>query len=173
MPRARGDNERAPVEALRRPRSARGRNAQANPGIFNDLNRKNKSVGSLDAKVLKPEEPNLCEFCNSTLTQPYDRAWEELATALRARPARGGADLHLNRLLRHETHKKLLGVHLWLVKKMGCTLIDAGRRLPNPLDLFDEKTVFLSDALLSGKACPYLYTTLFPPRMLGQQGRGR
>jgi hypothetical protein len=48
-----------------------GKPTQDEPFYFQDLNRRNKPIGSLDAKILK-SPIRICAFCNNARTQPHD-----------------------------------------------------------------------------------------------------
>jgi len=56
---------------------------QGNPLFLHNAQRRNRRVGSLDAKVLKLPG-KLWPYCNNTRTQPHDLAWEKLSGALRS-----------------------------------------------------------------------------------------
>ena len=59
-----------------------GAPTQDQPFYFHDLERRNKPVKSLDAKILKAPI-RICAECNTTRTQPHDRAWEQMSARLR------------------------------------------------------------------------------------------
>lgn len=61
-----------------------GEPTQEEPFYFHDLERRNRPLGSLNAKILKAPI-RICAECNTTRTQPHDRAWEEMSDGLRAR----------------------------------------------------------------------------------------
>jgi hypothetical protein len=58
-----------------------GEPTQEEPFYFHDLKRRNRPVGSLNAKILKAPI-RICAECNTTRTQPHDRAWEEMSDGL-------------------------------------------------------------------------------------------
>ena len=48
------------------------------PFYWHDLERRNKPVKSLDAKILKAPI-RICAECNTARTQAHDRAWEHMS----------------------------------------------------------------------------------------------
>jgi hypothetical protein len=66
-----------------------GEPTQKEPFYLHDLERPNRPVKSLDAKLLKAAI-RICAECNSARTQPHDRAWERMSDRLRARLFRVG-----------------------------------------------------------------------------------
>ena len=60
-----------------------GKPTQEAPFYYHDLhNKMGRPVGSLDAKILK-SPVRICADCNTTRTQPHDRAWERMSDWLR------------------------------------------------------------------------------------------
>src|SRR5271156_3191658 len=55
-----------------------GRPTQEEPFYYSDLERLNRPVASLDAKILQAPI-RICAECNTTRTQPHDRAWEHMS----------------------------------------------------------------------------------------------
>lgn len=60
---------------------------------------------------------NLCETCNSELSQPYDKGWERLSKILLTEPAPTFPFLR----------DGLLNVHLYFAKTLGCAMHDESR----------------------------------------------
>jgi hypothetical protein len=54
-----------------------GTPTQEEPFFYHDLHKANRSVGSLDAKILK-SPVRICAHCNNARTQPHDRTWESM-----------------------------------------------------------------------------------------------
>jgi hypothetical protein len=105
---------------------------------------RSKRIGSFDAKDLKSP---LCEKCNTSRTQPHDRAWETLSTYLGTCKPEPGTTVHARHIFHDGPTRQMLNVHLYFVKLLGCRLNAAG----TPID-----RVF-SDAILNGTAHPHLY----------------
>jgi hypothetical protein len=126
-----------------------GTPSQANPLFYSDASKSNKRVGSLDAKIFKSSS-KICEACNSSRTQPHDRAWTQLSTYLRTRePAiKPGSIVRTNRLFLLNTSTMMRYVHLYFVKVFGCHIHSLGI----PIDL----SVF-SRAILNDKLHPHVY----------------
>jgi hypothetical protein len=110
---------------------------QRDPFYFHDAARRNKPVGSLDAKVLKYSKV-LCERCNNARTQPHDLAWQDLSGYLRARipPLAAGDTFRPNRVFPYDTRRAMLNVHLYWVKQFGCAV--AERSIPIDLAPFSR-----------------------------------
>jgi hypothetical protein len=123
-----------------------GNPSQKEPFFYHDLQKANRPVGSLDAKILK-SPVRICTHCNSTRTQPHDRAWESMSDRLRWRRLTVGRWVRCNRVFRHFTKREMLNVHLYFVKLFGCMIAEAkanGYDLPIDLDAF-------STAIMSGR----------------------
>src|ERR1700754_1532115 len=111
-----------------------GNPTQEQPFFYHDLEKPNRPVGSLNAKILK-SPIRLCEHCNSTRTQPHDRAWEHMSDWLRNRrpPLKVGGLVRGNRIFRVGTRKQMRSVHLYFLKLSGCMLEEAkanGHQVP-------------------------------------------
>jgi hypothetical protein len=93
----------------------------------------------------------ICIPCNTTRSQPYDNAWMALSQEFRrCLPTfRDGTMVRADRVFPNHTRAKMLAVHLFFVKLLGCELADVDEC---PFDLTP-----LSDAILSGRAHPSLY----------------
>jgi hypothetical protein len=101
-----------------------GQPTQDQPFYFHDLERRNKPVGSLDAKILKAPI-RICSECNSARTQPHDRAWEHMSDALRGRRLAVGQWVRANRIFRYDTRRQMTHVQLFFLKLFGCMLCEA------------------------------------------------
>jgi hypothetical protein len=107
-------------------KSVFGTVSQAAPLFFNDAANKNRRIGSFNADEVKWAQM-LCGACNSTRTQPHDRAWTIMSTGLRSwtpRP-RPGAIVRANRIFPHDTARAMLNVHLYFAKAFGCLVVEA------------------------------------------------
>jgi len=117
-----------------------GSPTQDQPFYFHDLERHNKPVKSLDAKILKAPI-RICAECNTARTQPHDRAWEEMSERLRNRPLVIGRWMRANRIFRHDTRRQMINVHLFFLKLFGCMLCEAkanGHDVPIDIAPFSE-----------------------------------
>jgi hypothetical protein len=129
-----------------------GKPTQAQPFYYQDLERRNHPVGSLNAQILKSPK-NICSDCNSTRTQPHDRAWERMSDRLRARPPKVGEWVRANRLFTYDTRREMNNVHLFFLKLSGCMLCEAkANRHEVPID-----TAPYSQAIMSGRAHPEVH----------------
>ena len=133
-------------------RDAFGTVTQSNPLFLHNAQRRNRSVGSLDARVLKLPG-RLCTHCNNTRTQPHDLAWEKLSAGLRTwTPALvPGSIIWPKRIFGDNRARKMLNVHLYFVKLFGCHI--AGNNMPIDITGF-------ADAIMTGKAHPHVYLNL-------------
>jgi hypothetical protein len=89
-----------------------GSPTQEQPFYYQDLERRNKAVKSLDAKILKAPI-RICNECNSVRTQPHDLAWEHMSDQLRNRRLVIGRWVRANRIFRHYTRRQMINVHLF------------------------------------------------------------
>ena len=100
--------------------------SQADPVFMHDGQRINIPVGGFDRKSMKWSK-TLCENCNTTRTQPYDRAWDAISLWLRGRRFGPGSVLRATAINRgYGTRNLLLNMHLYFVKSLGCYLSDGG-----------------------------------------------
>ena len=85
----------------------------------------NIPVGSAKSKTLMFRN-SICEYCNSTRTQPYDVAWCTLSDYLRANWAvvRRNGRFDLSKPFPGGTRKATLNVHLFFVKLFGCKIVE-------------------------------------------------
>lgn len=130
-------------------RSVFGTPSQTQPLYLHDGRRKNRCIGSLDAKVLKSPS-RLCANCNNSRTQPHDRAWERMSGWLRTRrPAiTPGTIVRANRIFPYDTAREMLNVHLYFAKLFGCHILEGAM----PIDIET-----LADAILREVAHPGMY----------------
>jgi hypothetical protein len=120
-------------------RNVMGKPTQAAPFYFYKPGREPKHVGSLDADVLKSSAP-MCEHCNTTRTQPHDRAWETMSSWLskQSKPLRKGQFIRANKIFEQDVRQKLRGVHLFFVKTLGCLIVEAGEQAPIDIAPFSK-----------------------------------
>lgn len=124
-----------------------GKPTQAERFYYHDLERPNRPVKSLDAKILK-SPVRICTHCNNARTQPHDLAWERMSDWLRTRrpPLKVGGLVRGDRIFRHNTHKEMTNVHFYFLKLFGCMLCEAeanGKKLPIDIAPF-SKAIMLS-----------------------------
>jgi hypothetical protein len=129
-----------------------GKPTQKQPFYFHDLQRQNRPVGSLDAKILKAPI-RICTECNTTTTQPHDRAWECMSDGLRARPLKVGQWVRANTIFPYDTRRKMTNVHLYFLKLFGCMLCEAKANRHNvPIDIAP-----FSQAIITGRPHPEVH----------------
>ena len=123
-----------------------GNPSQDEPFYYHDQAKRNRAVGSLDAKILK-SPVRICSHCNNARTQPHDFAWEAMLDRLRLRRLSVGQWVRCNRIFACSTKREMINVHLFFLKLTGCMIAEAkanGHDVPIPLDPF-------SDAIMSGR----------------------
>jgi hypothetical protein len=130
-----------------------GEPTQGRRFYFHDLERHNKPVGSLDAKILKAPI-RICTQCNTRRTQPHDRAWEEMSDVLRGRNSFTiGQWIRCNRIFCHDTKRQMVNVHLYFLKLFGCMLREAKANGKNvPIDIAP-----FSQAIMTGRPHPEVH----------------
>jgi hypothetical protein len=131
-----------------------GKPTQDQPFYYHDLEQPNRTVKSLDAKILK-SPIRICAYCNNARTQPHDLAWERMSDWLRKRqpPLKVGGFVRGNRIFPHWTRKEMTNVHLYFLKLFGCMLCEAeanGKKLPVAIEPF-------SQAIMSGRPHAEVY----------------
>jgi hypothetical protein len=129
-----------------------GKPTQAKPFYYHDLERPNKLVKSLEAKILKAPM-QICAECNTTRTQPHDRAWEHMSDRLRARRLKVGQWTRANSIFCHYTRREMTNVHLFFLKLFGCMLCEAkanGHDVPVDIAPF-------SQSIMSGRPHPEVH----------------
>jgi hypothetical protein len=111
-----------------------------------NLQATNKEIGSAKAKALQFSK-SLCGYCNSTRTQPYDRAWERLSEYIRAnwREIRRRRSLDLTVPFPGALESGALNVHLFFLKLFGCKAVQDRE----PIDIST-----LATCLMDNKAHP-------------------
>ena len=97
-----------------------GKVTQQNPLFHSSTKRRNRRLQSVDAKDVKLRV--LCEHCNSALTQPFDRAWDDLWSYLRRNEGslKTGCLVRRNRIYPFRSATRMLDLHLYAVKLFGC-----------------------------------------------------
>ena len=116
-----------------------GSPTQEHPFFYSDLERLNKPVGSLDAKILKAPIW-ICAECNTTRTQPHDRAWERMSDRLRERKLKVGHWVRSNGIFPHHTRTEMAKVQLFFVKLFGCMICEAKANGGQVYELLDILT---------------------------------
>ena len=113
---------------------------QGQPLYFHDLEQRNKPIRSFDAKILKAPV-RICHECNTSRTQPHDRAWERMSDELRRRDLAIGRWVRANGIFRYDTRLQMINVHLFFLKLFGCMLCEAkanGYDVPIDIALFSQ-----------------------------------
>jgi hypothetical protein len=129
-----------------------GKPSQEEPFYYHDLHKRNRPVGSLDAKILK-NPVRICSHCNNARTQPHDFAWEAMSDRLRLRRLKVGQWIRCNHVFGYATKREMLHVHLFFLKLTGCMIAEAkanGHDVPISLDIF-------SDAIMSERPHPEVH----------------
>jgi len=108
-------------------RSYFGNISQKNPIFFHTKEKKNIPVGSLKSKRFKFDSL-ICNNCNSSLTQPYDQAWEQLSAYLRSNwpDLLKSRKVNLTKIFPGSVHRSMLFVHLYFLKIFGCKIVESG-----------------------------------------------
>jgi len=136
-------------------KSVAGNLSQSDPIYLHTATRKNKQVRSLDSKTLK-YSPSLCQYCNNTRTQPYDLAWQSLSETLRFKqpPITVGQRIRANRIFPYNTKHAMRNVHLYIVKLLGCMLVEGG---VTQIDIQP-----FANAILTNRIHPNVYAAFGP-----------
>ena len=91
----------------------------------------------------------ICAKCNNQVTQPHDKSWEQLSTALRNKYLKKNTVVvRTNKIFKYDTKKQMCNVHLYFVKHFGCYIINNAV----PIDISTFAT-----SILHNKAHPNLF----------------
>lgn len=130
-----------------------GKVSQNHPLYRHTSSQRNVPVKGLKVDVLKLGAL-LCAPCNNKRTQPFDRSWEHLSDALRAKIVlRPGGRLDLGKVFPGTVQKSMLNVHLYFVKLFGCIISE--NALPIDIGGF-------SKAILNTTAHPKVHLAISP-----------
>lgn len=122
---------------------------QNDPLYFHNDNKKNIPVGSLKSKRLK-SKALICNNCNSSVTQPYDRAWGELSGFLNKniKKIKQNGKANLSKIFPGSVKNSMLHVHLYFLKLLGGIITE--NNVPIPITDFSE-------SILHGFAHEHIY----------------
>jgi hypothetical protein len=127
-----------------------GTPSQSKPFFLHSETQKNRKIPGLKSGLTMFDK-SLCQDCNNSLTQPHDRAWQQLSHALRTRlPAIApGQIIPCNRVFPYMTAEEMLNVHLFFCKKFGCHIIDA--------NIVEIDSKGFANAIKSGEPHPNMF----------------
>jgi len=128
---------------------------QKKPLYFHTSKKKNIPVGSIRKSKRLKSNALICNQCNSSLTQPYDRAWEQLSEYLRTNweQVHNSGKVNLTKVFPGKVRKSLLHVHLYFVKAFGCRIVEDN--VPIDISSFQK-------ALLRSKSHKNIYLAIGP-----------
>jgi hypothetical protein len=130
-----------------------GHVSQNRPLYRHVASQRNVPVKGLNVDLLK-SGGRLCAPCNNQRSQPFDRSWERLSAALRAKTAlRPGDRIDLGKVFPGAVRKSMLNVHLYFVKLFGCIIAENSL----PIDIHE-----FSQAILSASAHPKVHLAISP-----------
>lgn len=104
-------------------RSLFGKITNQKPLFLHSSEVRNRPVAGIRSDKFKHAKV-MCIRCNGELTQPYDRAWEELSEYLRSRYYNKSQRIRLHEVFPGNIHKSMLRVHLFFVKLFGCLIVE-------------------------------------------------
>lgn len=122
--------------------------SQAQPLYHSSAKQRNRMLQSINSTQLKLRV--LCGDCNSGLTQPYDRAWDQWWRYLssNALSLANGAWIRRSRVFSSNVAASMMDLHLYAVKLMGC----AAAVFDLNLDMAG-----MADAMKRRKAYPWVF----------------
>lgn len=111
--------------------------------------RRNVPIRSLKSDALKYTH-RICLACNSSRTQPYDRAWARASFELRSNVLRllDRGSFRSNWLFPYETSRGMCNLHLYFAKLFGCQIVEGGI----PIDIAS-----FAKAILENRPHPKLF----------------
>lgn len=108
-----------------------------------------EKMGTLKSKKFHFDS-RLCRNCNSSLTQPLDRAWDKLSKYLHKNMAsnklRGSIKLH--KIYPGCVNESMLNAHLFFIKSFGCYAAESNMSVP---------IVEFADCIKNSSAHPSIY----------------
>jgi hypothetical protein len=127
-------------------RSVFGNVSQHAPVFRHSRVQSNLPVRGANANSLK-FQPSICSQCNNTRTQPHDRAWQALSSAIRQHSPglRRGSLLPTAQAFQGQAKREMLNVHFYFLKLLGCYAVE--HSVPLPVSAF-------AVAILGGYAYP-------------------
>lgn len=129
-----------------------GKPTQERPFYLHDPEGRIFPVKGLSARILQAPI-RICTECNTTRTQPHDRAWERMSDQLRARRLKVGQWVRANSIFPYGTQREMTNVHLFFLKLFGCMLCEAKA---NGHEVSIDIAPF-SQAIMTGQAHPELH----------------
>jgi hypothetical protein len=110
---------------------------QREPLYFHTKIKRNIRFGSIKSRLLK-SKALICNNCNSSLTQPYDRAWESLFYYISVNWLKllKTKQINLKNVFPGHSNKSLLFVHLYFVKIFGCKIVE--NSIPIDINVFSN-----------------------------------
>lgn len=100
---------------------------------------KSKKIQSIGSDALKFSKV-ICSYCNNTLTQPYDLAFDTFMRFFREnRIERLQGRFRAKRIFPYDTSQEMKDVYLYFAKIFGCIL--ASNSVPIPLQSFSETLI--------------------------------
>ena len=120
-----------------------------------------RKINSLDSEHFK-SKAKICQYCNTTRSQPFDKAWEELSTYLQRNTSslRVRDNLLLHKVFPGRTKESMLDIHLFFIKIFGCLIVE--HEIPIPIGPF-------SRAILNRSEHPQVYLGIgFLPKLRGK-----
>lgn len=102
-----------------------GNVSQSSPVYFHTSKANNIPVGSIKRSNRLKSDALICNYCNSSMTQPYDKAWEQLSEYLRGNwdKITTSGIVDMTKVFRGTVRKSMLYVHLYFVKLFGCRIV--------------------------------------------------
>jgi hypothetical protein len=90
--------------------------SQKKPLFFSADSKRNKKTGSIKNSQHLKSKAQICEYCNTTRTQPYDWAWEKLSKYFQGKTPsiKSGDIIKLDKVFPSTTKKSMLDVHYFL-----------------------------------------------------------
>jgi hypothetical protein len=133
------------------------KSGRGGPYYFSDVGQVNKIVQGLKSNTLK-SPVLICAECNGSRTQDHDLAWEWMSNWLRAKSAlRVGETVRPNRIFRYDTHRHMLGVHLYFVKLFGGMIAEGPEKEKQGVEKIPIDITPFADAIMRGRPHKEVY----------------
>ena len=130
-------------------KSVYGDVTQNQPLFYSNDNSRNIRVGSLKSQRFT-SPAKICKYCNTTRTQPHDRAWEQFSSTMRLMLRKSALpnSVRANSIFQYDTRRMMINIHLYFIKLFGCHIATA----EIPIELAE-----FSSSIMNSKAHPNVY----------------
>jgi hypothetical protein len=102
--------------------------------VRTDEARNKKIIQSKDSVYIK-YQPSLCQYCNSTRSQPWDQAYDKFMEFINiySQWIKQTKKINLSEIMPENGNKLAINLYSYLIKAFGCQLVEHGQCPPSDL----------------------------------------